>query len=69
VLIAPGFRPDQGRSVDSQAQDLRARVSVVLGLQPRVSQQHRAESGLNSPDYEIADGRQTPSTGSPHGPE
>jgi ABC-2 type transport system ATP-binding protein len=57
VLIAPGFGQTK-TSVDSQAQDLARQGFVVLAYTPRGFGNSTGLIGLNSPDYEIADGRQ-----------
>jgi ABC-2 type transport system ATP-binding protein len=57
VLIAPGFGQTK-TSVDSQAQDLARQGFVALAYTPRGFGNSTGLIGLNSPDYEIADGRQ-----------
>ncbi|HEY3611608.1 MAG TPA: alpha/beta fold hydrolase, partial [Pseudonocardiaceae bacterium] len=57
VLITPGFGQTKS-AVDSQAQDLARQGFVVLAYTPRGFGRSTGLIGLNSPDYEIADGRQ-----------
>jgi ABC-2 type transport system ATP-binding protein len=57
VLVTPGFGQTKS-SVDSQAQDLARQGFVVLAYTPRGFGNSTGLIGLNSPDYEIADGRQ-----------